>query len=446
MKRPNILLINPWIHDFAAYDMWAVPMGLLVLATRLRRMGLAPWMVDFLETDPELCGPLKRYNQGHGHFFREEIQKPECLKNIPRTFSRYGIPRKIAVDLLSGAPRPEVILVTSVMTYWSTGVQETIGLLKDFFPKVPIALGGIYATLLPEHARANSGADLVVPGLGEAEIAKALKATVNFSPFDNFDDGYEFTPSLDLLRKVNFIPVLTSRGCPYRCSYCASHELAGKYQRRNFLDIFKEIEAHIRGFGVKDIALYDDAFLVGASAHAIPLMELCSRKYPDIRWHSPNGLHCREISPEVAGSMKRAGFETIRLGFESSSDSFHRESGSKTSLKQFLMAVRNLTAAGFTRKQIGAYILAGVPGQTKDEIEDALETALEAGATPKLVEYSPIPGSPMWPKAVKKSRYPIETEPLFHNCTLLPVAEDGVDWDFLSKMRRLIRDRINKTS
>ncbi len=446
MKRPDILLINPWIHDFAAYDMWAVPMGLLVLATRLRRMGLEPRLLDFLETDPDLCGPIKRSEQGHGHFFREEIEKPECLKNIPRTFSRYGIPPQVALDLLSKTPRPDAILVTSVMTYWSTGVRETIGLLKEFFPKVPIALGGIYATLLPEHASANSGADLVIPGLGEAKIGRALNKVLGFSHTVDLKGDYEFTPSLDLLRYVRFVPILTSRGCPYRCSYCASHELARKYERRSYLNIFQEIENHIQRFGVKDIALYDDAFLVGASAHAIPLMELCSRKYPDIRWHSPNGLHCREISPEVAGSMKRAGFETIRLGFESSSDSFHRESGSKTSLKQFLMAVHNLIAAGFKRKQIGAYILAGVPGQTKDEIEDALETALEEGVTPKLVEYSPIPGSPMWPQAVKKSKFPIETEPLFHNCTLLPVAEEGVDWDFLSKMRRLIRERINKTS
>ena len=51
MNRPLILLLNPWIHDFAAYDLWARPMGLLVLATRLRQLGWEPRLVDCLDRD-----------------------------------------------------------------------------------------------------------------------------------------------------------------------------------------------------------------------------------------------------------------------------------------------------------------------------------------------------------------------------------------------------------
>jgi len=65
---------------------------------------------------------------------------------------------------------------------------------------------------------------------------------------------------------------------------------------------------------------------------------------------------------------------------------------------------------------------------------------LRLGALPKLAEYSPIPGTVLWPAAVKSSRYPIREEPLFHNCTLLPAAEAGVDSDFLQKLRRRIRE------
>ena len=84
----------------------------------------------------------------------------------------------------------------------------------------------------------------------------------------------------------------------------------------------------------------------------------------------------------------------------------------------------------------------GLPGQTRRQIEDDVELVLNAGAFPKLAEYSPIPGTRMWPEAVKASRYPIELEPLYHNCTLLPAAEPEVDRTFLQETRRRIRDRL----
>jgi radical SAM superfamily enzyme YgiQ (UPF0313 family) len=63
-----------------------------------------------------------------------------------------------------GLTKPDMILVSSVMTYWYPGVQEAIQSLKDVFPGVPIVLGGVYATLCAEHTSKSSGTDLVVPG------------------------------------------------------------------------------------------------------------------------------------------------------------------------------------------------------------------------------------------------------------------------------------------
>jgi hypothetical protein len=107
-----------------------------------------------------------------------------------------------------------------------------------------------------------------------------------------------------------------------------------------------------------------------------------------------------------------------------------------------LKAVANLKEAGFSSEQIGAYLLVGLPGQSKAMIEDDVERVLLAGALPKLAEYSPIPGTEMWPKALQASRYPIDQEPLFQNCTLLPAAEPGVDAAFLQATRRRIREYV----
>ena len=61
-------------------------------------------------------------------------------------------------------PRPDFILMTSGMTCWYTGVQETVSFLKRVIPNVPVILGGLYATLCREHAVRSSGAEHVISG------------------------------------------------------------------------------------------------------------------------------------------------------------------------------------------------------------------------------------------------------------------------------------------
>jgi hypothetical protein len=86
---PHILLINPWIHDFAAYDFWAKPMGLLTVASLLRHHGIHVSYIDCLDrfhphapkTDPGV-----RY--GRGPYLKTRIPKPTGLHDVPRYFSR----------------------------------------------------------------------------------------------------------------------------------------------------------------------------------------------------------------------------------------------------------------------------------------------------------------------------------------------------------------------
>lgn len=440
MKRREILLVNPWIHDFAAYDLWARPLGLLVLATELRRQGWEVRLVDCLDHDHPGMEPPKLRSHSHGRFHRTPIPKPPQLEHIPRTYSRYGVdPHLVETDLSSMRP-PAAILVTGLMTYWYPGVQEAISLLKKVFPGVPVLLGGVYASLIPRHAAAYSGADEVVPGPGEDSVSDTLSRKTGRCPDIKVESsGLQFTPALDLLTRVRFLPVLTSRGCPFTCAYCASRKLIPRHVRRGPGDVLREIEQAWLRYGFTDVALYDDAFLVNAESHALPLLESVAERIPGLKWHSPNGLHASAVTPTVARAMHRAGFETIRLGLESSSDQFHVQTGGKTTKQEFLTAVCNLRDAGFTTAQIGVYLLVGLPGQSGRQIEDDVELVMRAGATPKLAEYSPIPGTSMWRTACQVRKYPIAEEPLYHNCTLLPAAEPEVDWTFLQRCRRRIR-------
>jgi radical SAM superfamily enzyme YgiQ (UPF0313 family) len=444
MKRPEILLVNPWIHDFAAYDLWARPLGLLILATRLREAGWEPRFVDCLDTGHPEMRPVKVRSHFHGHFAKTTIPKPPQLATVGRTYSRYGVDPDMIRRDLNSIPTPLAILVTSLMTYWYPGVRETINLLRGVFPGVPLLLGGIYASLLPDHAREHCPADEILAGPGERVLFQALyrHTGIGFAP-DQATASLEFRPALDLMKHVTFLPLITSRGCPYRCAYCASRQLFDGFIQRNPEAIIHEIESATLQYGITDIALYDDAFLVNAREHALPILEAVAERIPDLRWHTPNGLHAAAITREIAGAMKKAGFETIRIGLESSSDDFHARTGAKTSLEAFYRAVENLRDVGFEQRQIGVYLLVGLPGQTVRQIEEDVDRVLAAGALPKLAEYSPIPGTRMWPEALAGARYPIDSEPLFQNCTLLPAAGPGVDAAFLQNLRRRISSDLH---
>ncbi len=115
-----------------------------------------------------------------------------------------------------------------------------------------------------------------------------------------------------------------------------------------------------------------------------------------------------------------AGFKTLRLGLESADESLQKATGSKASRDDFTRAAQALKAAGYTDREVGAYILAGLPGQSTQSVRDSIKFVKDHGLRPYLTEYSPIPGTAFWEKAVACSPFPIDKEPLFHNNSLLP--------------------------
>lgn len=166
---PHILLINPWITDFTAYNFWIKPLGLLYVASLLRENGFRVTLIDCLD----FYGKTKGY--GDGKFFKTKIEKPLPLKFIPRQYSQYGIPEEILLKRLSLIEeKPDLIGITSGMTYWYPGVFKLIEIAKKFFKGTPIILGGIYATLCHDHAKQYSGADIVYNERNEIEALKLV--------------------------------------------------------------------------------------------------------------------------------------------------------------------------------------------------------------------------------------------------------------------------------
>jgi len=447
--KPTLILINPWIYDFAAYDLWSKPLGLLYLAGWLRESGFDIHLIDCLDVHhPGMPGnssltPPKRRLYGTGKFWREVVPKPLPLQDIPRPYGRYGLLPEVFEQELRKIRNPSAILITSLMTYWYPGVRKAVSLAKKVHPGVPVILGGIYARLCPEHALMNSGADNVVCGHDAASLLAALDENGIHVPATRPDFDRLTYPAFDLLTRIDYVCVMTSLGCPYRCQYCASHFLQPNLIRREPDEVLEEIIFWHKEFAVKDFAFYDDALLVESGNHAGVLLEGLGRLDLNLRFHTPNALHVREITGEIAILMHRTGFQTIRLGLETSDISLHGDLDNKLSKGDFELAMQNLLKAGFDAKEIGAYILTGLPGQTVDSVMETINFVGANGAVPYLSEYSPIPHTPMWGKALVSSEYDLASEPLFHNNTLLPCWDESKKRALPMLKRRVseIRDR-----
>ncbi len=433
--EPEIILINPWIHDFAAYDLWSKPVGLLYLAGYLRKLGFKTHVIDCLDVHhPGMTGSLSRKAPvrrafGTGKFWKEEIPKPPPLKHLRRTYSRYGITRQLFLEDLRRIKDPSAILITSLMTYWYPGVKEAIQMAKEIHPDVPVILGGIYARLCVQHARRLSGADYVASEVTLNNMETILDIMGRFGipvPTDIIMDKTRTPfPAFDMLRNMEYVCILTSTGCPYRCRYCASPFLYPLFSRRDPQEVVEEIVFWHSNYGVRDFAFYDDALLVHSEQHIIPILEGLIKRGLDLRFHTPNALHVREVSPEIAELLRTAGFRTIRLGLETSDMTQHDVLDKKVSEGEFEEAVHSLQMAKYDKRDIGAYILVGLPGQSVDSVSRTIAFVNNAGAVPFLAEYSPLPNTPLWKEAVACSGYDLEGEPLFHNNTLLPCWDDS---------------------
>lgn len=399
----NILLVNPYITDFTAFDLWLRPLGLLYLGGILKGFSSAEihWLdtLDRFQPDAFSVGdPASKQarKNGSGKFHREFIEKKGLFASAPRHYSRYGMPEEAFQKRLDELPEIQVILMTSLMTYWVDGVRFTLEKLKQRFPRAITVLGGILPTLASREVLENHGvfAHHLIKGPGESQILPLLQDLgLKIRRFPDFNDIDALPyPAVELTGNPQILPLLTSRGCPLHCSYCASDLLNPSFRERRADLVIGELEYYRDAHDPRHFAIFDDALLINKRNHFFPIFSW-ARDHMQVNFHTPNGLHAREIDGETAELFYSSGFKTLRLSFESTSKSILSRSSGKVNRRQMVTAVENLEAAGYKRKEIGVYLLFGVPGQTAAEVEMALDFTGDLGVTPHLSYYSPVPGS-----------------------------------------------------
>lgn len=407
------LLVNPWIYDFAAFDFWIKPLGLLYIGSILRENGFEVTLLDALDRWAPGLPPLRSDRYGRGNFYSVKVEKPDVLKGVMRYYKRYGVPMEYFKERLEKIEHPDIVFITCTMTFWYPGMFEAIRIVKSRFPRALVVVGGIYSTLCYEHSSRLSGADSVIPGVAERALG--------FLNIRNYEDLDELPyPAYDLYPELNYVCILTSRGCPFRCTYCASNLLFGKFYQRDVMKVIDEIEYYYWQLGVKNIVFYDDALLWKPKDHIGKILDEIIRRKLKCRFHTPNGLHPKFIDEELAHKMKIANFSSLYLSLETSVPEKQISTGGKVTNEDLIRALDNLEKAGYSRKEIVVYVLAGMADQSVEEVASTCLFVNSLGAKVHLAEYSPIPGTKDWQK-IKADGLIESDDPLLQNNSIYPL-------------------------
>ena len=464
----KILLVNPPIYDFTAYDFWLKPLGMLTVAGFLRN-GADFHLFDYLDrTHPfyDDNDQLKSDQYGRGRFHEQIIDSPEVLTKIPRHFRRYGLPQKFFKDFLIQNAPFDFAFIQTTMTYWYLGLKEVIDDIRNLCPNTKIILGGNYATLCPDHAK-NLGPELIVktdrfdplwkmlntqpdfsqPALWESYTKQevfpksALKTKMRtFGDWQggrsrhsqHYSDGDRRRPDdKRAICRPNEVlgwllttaAVKLTDGCPFKCTYCFVPKVYKNFKPRPLDRCLKELHL-LHKLGAKNIAFYDDALLYKPEEILIGFLNEAIKKDYNFNFHSPNALNARFITRPLAELMVQAGFKTFYLGFESSSEQFQKRTGSKVFSNELARAVKLLIDAGADPKNITAYQILGHPLGDLQQLERSMHFAHDLGIKNMLADFSPIPGTP---DGNYCHRFTDMTEPLNHNKTAFPVVLLGFD-------------------
>ena len=169
--------------------------------------------------------------------------------------------------------------------------------------------------------------------------------------------------------------IVSSRGCPFRCSFCSSFKFLGRKVRFRKIDnIIKEMKMLVDEYGVRSIEFVDDNFLTNREYTA----ELCRRiidEKIEVEWSCPQGLHLNGVDAETISLMYKAGCRYIAVGIESGSDRILKKVGkglTREKIKRQIGIIKENTKI----KILGFFII-GFPTETEEEMEETVRFATE---------------------------------------------------------------------
>jgi len=322
----------------------------------------------------------------------------------------------------------------SVFSYNYNLVKKMINLLKIAVPNAKIIIGGPHVSALPGESLEDMGADFSIVGEAEYVMPEIIKRIV--SGINSFDDmggvafwknnvpvinsgcnivdnlndlpfpawgllspvEYEDVAALTFFKDKPIGPILTSRGCPHRCSFCASYIVHGRGVReRCAKNIVDEIESLVKFYKVKEINFYDDTFSENIN-HALEFCREIKDRKLKISWRTAVGMRLNTLNEELLDAFEETGCYLLGFGVESIVDSVLK-GAKKPLLKSINKRIRMIKQRNiFTM----GYFIIGLPDDTEDSIKRTIEFARKSEIDFLSFTYAvPLPGTDIFKQKYK---------------------------------------------
>jgi len=354
------------------------------------------------------------------------LQIGACLRvagNSVRFLDAALYPKRIATAVKYF--RPEMVCITSVTPTFPKALELARFVKSE--SDVPVVFGGPHVSMLPRESLGSGDVDFVVVGEGEETVVELARAIEGGDPlhvsgvWTRQDTELVFTgqrapieqldllpfPDWSLIERVSaYAPpdalnrrvftVMTSRGCPFDCSFCVSSKLFGKrIRRRSVESVLAEIEHLIRAESAREIHFADDCF-TSDRAWVLQLCRALKRERLRLSLSFMNGLRADEADEQILTALKGAGVRTVGFGVETFDQKLMKESGKRLSLDSIKHAFRISKSLGL---RTWGFFVIGFPGETREQALSTLAFALRLDPDfAKFFPLVPYPGSEIFKK------------------------------------------------
>lgn len=322
--------------------------------------------------------------------------------------------------------KPDAVGITCLTAFY----EEVIILSNALKEKnIKVIIGGVHPTSLPFDTLKDSNADFIICGEGEIAFPKLIKhnfvnkniqgvyslkninkksfikkaeSVINLDqlPFPDWHaldpNTYPKAPHGAVARNFPIGVIMTSRGCPYQCTFCASREFYDlKIRFRSPKNVISEIKYLMKNFGVKEICFEDDNLTMKRD-HVEKICNLIIKNNLKITWTCPNGIRADRVDEDLIRLMKKSGCYFFSYGIESANPKILRNIKKMETIDTINKSIDIAHKVGIETQ---GFFIFGLPGETKKTIEESIQFAKNSKLTrAHFMILDVLPGSELWVK------------------------------------------------
>jgi magnesium-protoporphyrin IX monomethyl ester (oxidative) cyclase len=328
--------------------------------------------------------------------------------------------------------KPDVVGVSCMFSVQHKVYPQIFAAIKSANANIITVAGGAHVTVCSKEVLEDPNCDYVITGESEESLVDFLEVLQGRKTFESVDglgwvkenSDYVINPKVKWIEDLDslpfpayhligleqyfglesshgirhekeYAPIVTSRGCPAKCTFCSANKMFGyKFRTRSAQNVLDELWFLKKTYGIKEI-MFEDDNVTASRKHCTELFQKMIDQKIDLRWDTPNGVGMWTLTDDIIDLMKEAGCVKIN---------FPIESGDQEILKNVIKKPLDLkrTKNLFKRCQdigldYGTFLVVGMPGEKIEDIWTSFKFCAEVGSySPHVSVATPYPGTELY--------------------------------------------------